>query len=98
MTRALTLCQEPGCPRPATQRGRCRTHQLPRRASTRQWRKARRAAIRRAHGRCERCGQPATTGHHRVHAQHGGPDTATNLIMLCDVCHRLEHGWGGTPQ
>lgn len=99
MTRhAATLCQEPGCHRAATTRGRCQQHQLQRRNFNGQWRRARRLAMHRAHGQCERCGQPATTGHHHVHAQHGGPDTPANLVMLCDACHRLQHGWGGPPR
>jgi 5-methylcytosine-specific restriction endonuclease McrA len=98
VTKALSLCQEPGCPNPATTRGRCPTHQPARRSSTRAWRKARRTALRRAHGRCERCGNPATIGHHKTHAQHGGPDTPDNIEALCTACHQQEHGWGGTPQ
>lgn len=94
----LTACAEPGCPNPATDRGRCPTHQLARRTFNGQWRRARSQAMRRTRGRCHRCGRPATVGHHRTYAAHGGPDTPANIEPLCTSCHRLEHGWGGSPQ
>lgn len=42
--------------------------------------------------RCERGGaNPAVHAHHRWLKGQGGPDVATNLAALCDLCHRWVH-------
>jgi hypothetical protein len=48
----------------------------------------------RAHGCCEACGKPgATNGHHRINQSQGGPDTLSNLMLLCGSgttgCHGI---------
>ena len=58
-------------------------------------------AKRRAHGKCELCGQPAPFTnasdepylecHHIVWLAHGGADHPENTIALCPNCHRKMH-------
>lgn len=54
-----------------------------------------RAALReRAHSCCEACGKPgATNAHHRINRSQGGPDTLSNLLLLCGSGTMGCHGW-----
>ena len=62
------------------------------------WHDARRAVIRRANGRCEKCGAVGTEVHHIVHLTNDNVDdpkisiNLDNLILLCKECHNKIHG------
>lgn len=88
----MTICAEPGCPTPATHRGRCPRHgrnpnatRNPNRDMAAHMRLAR--AIRAKHKVCQRCGSTdGLTVHHR-----DGNATNNNIangILLCDSCHK----------
>lgn len=48
----------------------------------------------RAHSCCERCGKAgATNAHHRINQSQGGPDTLSNLLLLCGSGTTGCHGW-----
>ena len=48
----------------------------------------------RAMGCCERCGKPgATNAHHRLNQSQGGPDTLSNLLLMCGSGTTGCHGW-----
>jgi hypothetical protein len=48
----------------------------------------------RAHGCCESCGQyGATNAHHRQNRSQGGPDTLSNLLLLCGSGTTGCHGY-----
>jgi hypothetical protein len=97
--RIPTVCSKPGCPAPATRRGRCQAHA---RELERPWEQARtargglrgykrrdwrQAALDRAAHRCERCG--ARPGDHRLEVHHRGRlDDHDNVVVLCKPCHR----------
>ncbi|EHN09406.1 hypothetical protein PAI11_37400 [Patulibacter medicamentivorans] len=101
MSRAPSICSQPGCPEDATGSGRCAEHQR------RAWanrspssialngagraahRRARRAAARRAAGRCEECGEPSDDLqlHHHHPISQGGAIVQPNGRMLCTACH-----------
>lgn len=56
--------------------------------------KTRRALHERAYSCCEACGSPgATNAHHRLNQSQGGPDTLSNLMLLCGSgttgCHGI---------
>lgn len=56
--------------------------------------KTRAALKERAHSCCEACGKPgATNAHHRINQSQGGPDTLSNLLLLCGSgttgCHGI---------
>ena len=89
MTRAPTICQEPGCPAFAVRRGRCPTHLPPRpRSSTRRWRKTVAYVIRRDHGICHICHQPgANSADHIIRARDGGSDHPSNLKAAHTTCN-----------
>ncbi|MBC9819455.1 HNH endonuclease [Nocardia farcinica] len=44
-------------------------------------------------GRCERCGQPGYTIHHRRKRSQGGTWDASNLLALCGSGTTACHGW-----
>lgn len=46
-------------------------------------REARRIVAQRCGGRCERCGAPEYTIHHRRKKSQGGPWTPSNLLAVC---------------
>jgi 5-methylcytosine-specific restriction endonuclease McrA len=57
-----------------------------------EWNARRRAALKRAGFKCSRC--PSTT---RLHVHHKsyerlGEELPRDLLVLCDQCHRKEHG------
>jgi hypothetical protein len=94
-------CAVPGCPWPATTRGRCAIHasqlRRQRRESTRSWRKLRQEVIDRAGGLCERCRiRPAVDAHHLDAVGAGGPQMATTgrLAAVCETCHTELHRHG----
>ena len=48
----------------------------------------------RANGCCEACGKSgATNAHHRINQSQGGPDTLSNLLLLCGSGTTGCHGW-----
>jgi 5-methylcytosine-specific restriction enzyme A len=61
------------------------------------WDSARKAALSRDGGKCQRCLRPAVDVHHRKPKQMGGTgnaDTnfgAANLVSLCRPCHNCIH-------
>lgn len=62
---------------------------------SRTWRTspARAAAKRRAAGRCEACGERRRALHaHHVTYRRVGRERADDFRILCDRCHRAEHG------
>jgi 5-methylcytosine-specific restriction enzyme A len=89
--RAATVCAEPGCPEPATYRGRCSAHRW--RQSTWPQRKRARRVRERARHRCV-CGAkvPPGTGavDHIVPLALGGTDNLSNLQLLCERCDRIK--------
>jgi 5-methylcytosine-specific restriction endonuclease McrA len=42
---------------------------------------------------CEICGKTANNAHHRKNQSQGGPDTLTNLMLLCGSGTTGCHGW-----
>lgn len=62
------------------------------------WYDARRAVIRRANGRCEKCGAVGIEVHRIVHLTNDNVDNPNisinldNLILLCKECHNKIHG------
>lgn len=60
--------------------------------STHRWQKLRAQALQRDGNRCRRCGNGGKLqAHHLVKPEHGGRDELSNLITLCDRCHRQTH-------
>lgn len=51
----------------------------------------RRHVQRRDRGRCRICGGPGRHLHHVRHREHGGGHHPSNLVVLCEPCHRLHH-------
>jgi len=50
----------------------------------------RRKVIRRAKGRCERCGGVGKEANHKIPRSAGGATTMENLEWLCSDCHAAE--------
>jgi len=49
-------------------------------------------ATERAFGLCESCGRAqAQQVHHRLHRSHGGGESPSNLLHLCQPCHGDAH-------
>lgn len=40
---------------------------------------------------CKNCGKVATNLHHVKYRSQGGTDDPTNLIPLCNLCHKFHH-------
>jgi 5-methylcytosine-specific restriction enzyme A len=59
----------------------------PRNGSTRQWRKTRTRILTRDHGRCQRCGNPASEVDHIRPVARGGSDHPANLEAICRACN-----------
>ena len=59
---------------------------------TREWRRRRSAALRRAGFRCQVCNAagPILDVHHRTYERRGAED-AGDLIVLCRLCHEKYH-------
>ena len=96
----LKPCATRGCPE-LVERGsfHCPTHApapwaraQPRQhdVSRKVWERMRRQVIRRAGGRCERCGQPGRDVNHKIPLAHGGPTEMGDLELLCVDCHRAD--------
>ena len=55
------------------------------------------AALKKAHGRCERCGKQLGTkwhAHHRTAQVAGGSDGLQNCEVLCVDCHENTRSYG----
>jgi 5-methylcytosine-specific restriction enzyme A len=96
--RPLSPCTMPGCPRRATQRGRCAYHareverargSAAERGYDREWRLVR-AAFLRHHPECVVCGRPAEHVHHVRRVRDGGTHHDSNLVALCAHHHNRE--------
>lgn len=61
------------------------------RRSDYEWRKARKAALERDHGRCRSCWRPGNEVHHVLSRARGGKHDLDNLRTLCSSCHRYVH-------
>lgn len=56
------------------------------------WLEARRSILKRAKGRCEDCGAPATQVHHLVYTEANVRlDSYEGLLALCRPCHDRHH-------
>ena len=77
----------------------CREHQPASRSPTTyagahsRWRKIKRRALRRARGRCHRCGQLSQQlhVHHIEPVCEGGSNRASNALVVCPACHKALH-------
>ena len=58
------------------------------------WRRRRREAIRRAHGRCQECGAGGRLDVHHMTYSHLGAERPWQLAVLCPACHQAVHGRG----
>jgi len=107
--RAARVCSQPGCPNLVRTPGErfCPEHlaeerrrQDARRGSSAQrgygphWQKIRSRYLA-LHPRCEQCGAPATTVHHKVRLRDGGSNRVENLESLCQPCHSRLHAESG---
>ena len=90
----LKPCAEPGCPEPASYRGRCPSHSRQRERTTHpnraiynsaKWKYTRRRKLFDV-PLCERCGALATEVHHR-HGVRVDPWSMAGLESLCHPCH-----------
>lgn len=58
------------------------------------WRRKRAKALKRAKNRCQVCSSPRDLQvHHRTYSRIG-KERAYDLIVLCEICHRLFHDHG----
>jgi len=56
------------------------------------WLEARRAVLKRANGRCEDCGLPASQVHHLVYTEANVRlESLQGLLALCRACHERHH-------
>jgi 5-methylcytosine-specific restriction protein A len=98
----LRPCAVRGCPRAATDRGRCAEHarakqiEIDKQRGTAiergygpKWRIIRKAFLR-AHPQCNRCGDLSTVPHHKKRVEDGGTNQWSNLEALCKRCHDAE--------
>ena len=60
--------------------------------STVAYRGVRACAMRKAGGKCERCGLPATEVNHKQYPIWGTWDVPSNMEAICHECHCKEHG------
>lgn len=62
------------------------------------WRTIRARALLRAGGNCQKCEEPSAhlEVHHLTYIRRGC-EAEADLIVLCDICHALEHRSGATP-
>jgi 5-methylcytosine-specific restriction enzyme A len=98
MSRAASVCAEPGCPRPAVRRGRCDQHAPPPWAGSRERRErlglavpanVRRQVRARARHRCATCGATVAPGSGAVDHLVAG-DPTSPLQLLCNDCHQAK--------
>jgi 5-methylcytosine-specific restriction protein A len=95
VTRAVSVCAEPGCPNVAVRRGRCQQHAPPPWAGSRERRDrlgltlppaTRRRVRDRARHRCQSYGRHVPKDSGAVdHVRAGDPSSP--LQLLCDHCH-----------
>lgn len=96
------ICSKPGCPKDATNKGRCDRHQpkpWTRKSKTSQvtkdprWQRARTRALQQARHRCARCRSRTNLEvHHKQPVASGGAHyDQTNLQVLCHDCHKKQH-------
>jgi 5-methylcytosine-specific restriction endonuclease McrA len=109
MSRAPTVCLEPGCGNlvPAGRVNRCAKHKhlTPRSPSshvtgTQAWKLLRQQVLARDRWTCTRCPKPATQVHHLEPIGRGGRGLPPLhlLTSLCDDCHQSMHREGvGDP-
>jgi 5-methylcytosine-specific restriction endonuclease McrA len=85
-----TVCSEPGCPWPATHRGRCELHRQRRRPySGHAWARIVARVVRRDRGICWLCGRTgADSADHIVRVRDGGSDDLANLRAAHWSCNR----------
>lgn len=57
-----------------------------------EWRELRQAALTRANGLCDYCGESAAHVHHVRYPKVGQPHTLDMLVAVCVRCHDLSHG------
>ena len=57
------------------------------------WARLRRRVYRRDKGVCGLCGHPAIFWqvHHVVHTEDGGTNDLSNLVTVCEPCHKAHH-------
>ena len=60
---------------------------------TAQWKAKRKQKLRSTRGRCERCGDYARQVHHKKYGRRGR-EKLTDLLSVCDACHKREHECG----
>lgn len=60
---------------------------------TRHWQKTRKQAMRKARGRCKKCGKAARDIHHKTYKR-VGKEKQSDLMALCRECHQKQHGIG----
>jgi len=58
------------------------------RTTTPEWRKLRLTILKRDRYTCQRCGAPANEVDHVHNVAAGGIDHPTNLVAVCQQCHR----------
>jgi hypothetical protein len=57
-----------------------------------EWKKLRQKAYERANHKCELCGALAEHIHHIEYPKYSYLDKLSNLIAVCDKCHKILHG------
>ena len=63
---------------------------------TKHWQQLRQEVIRRANGRCEKCGyEPWKRGVHHLTYSNVGNEKLDDLIVVCPRCHMELHGITG---
>lgn len=91
MSPLVRPCRRRWCPDYAVADGLCRRHWVPpwdgQPPMPPGWEQIRAGALRRAGGRCQNCGAPATDVHHVRPRTAGGGDDPGNLRALCGPCH-----------
>jgi len=61
-----------------------------------EWKDRRKGILRRANGRCERCGDECDRLHvHHLTYARLGCERDTDLLAICNRCHCEDHGIGG---
>ncbi|MGS2646099.1 HNH endonuclease [Streptosporangium sp. G12] len=97
MPRAPKKCLQAGCPKPATNAGRCQAHYVPwAQTSPRNLTRPSNAATlmrkarHRDRERCYVCGGPGRIVDHVIPVAEGGSWDLTNLMCICDYCHNTK--------
>ena len=96
MGQKVRVCNVPGCPNIATDKGRCSRHLIPAWGGRRNfegyqgdWLKIR-AQVLKEEPYCRVCGQQSTTVDHITPKAEGGTDIRGNLRALCDDCRSIK--------